>query len=563
MPTYAKTNAQGQGLGSIVPTAITSAVLAPQAPIIVPSAPTDASAHVAAAAAGQAQVDALNQGFADQQQQATNAPQGAATDPNSLDSILANFNASSGAPPSSSAQYNSDYAASGIDPKQADFNAKQQLVLDAQGKLTATNAQLAGLNAAAQAIPIQDQQNATGKGMTTGGLAPITSAQLRNNALQALPLQAQALAQQAQVAAAQGNASLSQSILQQAQDHLDTIFKIHSQDATNQYNYQKELRDNAMKVASTKEQQQFETQQKQADQAFTSQRDSINNAQALAKIAMDNAQGPLAAKIAGLDPKSPTFAADLAKLQGQITQNPLDVQFKKAQIANEYANLADKQASTKLKNAQANQFGNPNLVQAIKTGLIDPTKVNSRNIALMSALANANVNVNQLGIDAAATKKVITNLDQQSSQITQAGGALDRNMAYLAGLSDKVNTIGVPKVDTDINALKARYSNQPDIVNYLSTLGTVRSEYAKYIARGTQVDDQTKRDAAEAIPAGIDGATLKSLHDTLTIEGGNVQASIQDAKSNQWQQLQPGISNSAATPMTVQAPDGKTYVFTD
>lgn len=559
MPTYSKgTNTQGQGQGSIVPTAINSAVLAPQTPIQIPQAPTDSSAHVAAATGGQAQVDAINQSFADLQAQQDAAQQNTASDPNSLDSILSGFSASSTPPPSAATQYNSDYAAAGIDPKQADFNAKQQLVLDAQGKLTATNAQLAGLTAAKEAIPIQTQQNLLTQGRiaTASGIAPEDSAALRNNALKALPLQAQALAQQAQVAAAQGQAGLSQSILQQAQDHLDTIFKIHSQDATNMYNYQKELRDNAMKVASTAQQQQFATQQKQADQAFTTQRDSINNAQALAKIAMDNGQGTLAAKIAGLDPKSPAFASDLARLQGQITQNPLDIQLKKAQIANEYANLADKQASTKLKNAQASQFGNPNLVQAIQAGLIDPTKVNSRNIGLMSALANANVNVNQLGIDAKATSKVITNLDTQKAQIQQAGKALETNMALLANLSDKVNKLGIPAADTNLNAYMAKYSNQPDIVNYLSTLNTVRSEYAKYIARGAQVDDSVRKDAANAIPAGIDGATLRSLLSVTQQEGANVLQSIQEAKNGQWDSLQ-GTNNTynPSTP-TVRAPDG-------
>ncbi len=197
---------------------------------------------------------------------------------------------------------------------------------------------------------------------------------------------------------------------------------------------------------------------------------------------------------------------------------------------------------------------NPNLIAAVKAGLIDPSKVNSRTAPFYSALANTGVNANQLTIDAAATKKVITNLDTQSAQITQAGQALESNMAMLAGLSDKVNTLGIPAFDTDLNAVMSKYSNQPDIVKYLSVLSTVRAEYAKYIARGSQVDDATKREAAGAIPAGVNGDVLRSLLTTLQTEGANVQSSIQAAKKGQWEQLQGTPAQGGGNVIT--APDG-------
>lgn len=220
-------------------------------------------------------------------------------------------------------------------------------------------------------------------------------------------------------------------------------------------------------------------------------------------------------------------------------------QLKQAQIAETYANIANKKVDTQLKAAQAAAFTNPNLLNGISNGMYDPTKINSRNVNLYNAMADAGVNAVQVSTDVAATKKVITNLDVQASQINQAGGALEKNMTYLASLSDKVNTLGIPKLDTDINALKSKYSNQPDVVNYLSTLATVRSEYAKYIARGGQVDDAVKREAAGAIPAGINGATLNSLHDTLKTEGDNVLQSIKDAKTGQWNSLQGGASSAS------------------
>lgn len=238
-------------------------------------------------------------------------------------------------PPSASDQYNTDYAASGIDQKQADFNAKQQALLNAQGKLSGLNAQLAGINAQDQAIQIQAQQDATGRGITSGGQAPQTAEQLRANALKAIPIQTQALVAQAEVAAAQGNAALSQQILQQAQTHLDTMYQIHQQDATNQYNYQKDVIEKVYDFASKSEQNKLDALKTQQQQEFTMQQNQLNYAQSLATEALNSGQGTIAGKIVALDPKSPTYSKDLASLAGQITNQSaaLDIQLKQAQLA--------------------------------------------------------------------------------------------------------------------------------------------------------------------------------------------------------------------------------------
>lgn len=224
-------------------------------------------------------------------------------------------------PQSSADIYNTDYAASGIDAKQTDVNSKLQAVNDAQNRFTGINAQIQALNAEAQAIPTQVQNAAAANGRitTAAGLNADQETLLRQNALKQLPLQGQALTAQAEVAAAQGNAQLSQSILQHAQDHFDKVFQIHMQDAQNLYNYQKEIRDKVFQYATQKEQQQIAAKQKADDRAFDMKRDAINNAQELAKLATSNHQGVLAGKIASLNPDSPTFQQDLAKLQAQIT----------------------------------------------------------------------------------------------------------------------------------------------------------------------------------------------------------------------------------------------------
>ncbi len=242
------------------------------------------------------------------------------TTPSTLDSIKS-YLASFTAPPKASDQYNTDYNASGIDAKQTDFNTKQQALLDAQAELGGVNSKLQGINAEATAIPIQDQQNAEGRGITAAGLAPITTGELRMNALKAIPLQAQALVAQAKVAAAQGNATLSQSILQQAQDHLDKVFQIHQTDATNAYNYQNSLIDKAYTFATAQEQKQLDAQKTQLATNQSNLADARNFAQSLSTTATANGQGQIASQLASLTPpdiNSKTFASDLATYNSKV-----------------------------------------------------------------------------------------------------------------------------------------------------------------------------------------------------------------------------------------------------
>ena len=286
--------------------AITAQSLTPTTPIQVPPVPTDANNYQGLTAGGNAVVGANNLTLT--------PPAPTDTGTSDLEAMITAL----GQPPSASAQYGSDYAASGIPGLQTTANVDVAAVKASQARLAAINAQLAGITAEAQAIPIQQQKDAEGRGITAAGLAPITTAALRNNALRALPLQAQALGVQAEVAAAQGNAELSQSILQQAQDHLDKVFQIHSTDATNQYNYRKDVLGKIYDSLTAKEKVRADALQKQRDQDFTSMTNNLNNAQALAKMAIENGQGALAAKISALDPKSQTYTKDLASLQGQI-----------------------------------------------------------------------------------------------------------------------------------------------------------------------------------------------------------------------------------------------------
>ena len=330
--TYANELAYRQATTQPTPAVQTPAVSAPSNTAITPSAMTGATPiQVTAPPQPTAHdITQTNTAIGTTNGLLTPSPTPTQTTDTSNDWIK-QFLASSNPPPTAEGQYTKDYTSSGIDTKQTDLNTKLGAVKTSQAKLGALNAQLAGITAQAQAIPIQIQSDAQagGANVTKAGLQPIQTAALRNNALQAIPLQTQILGAQAEVASAQGDAQLAQNILDQANTHLDRVYQIHQQDATNMYNYQKDLRDKAFSYISSqkekegdrsfqRERDQLVSLQRVDDRRFTLLQNDLNNAQELSKLALQSGQSQLASQITALDPNSPTYRQDLAKLQSKI-----------------------------------------------------------------------------------------------------------------------------------------------------------------------------------------------------------------------------------------------------
>jgi hypothetical protein len=244
--------------------------------------------------------------------------------------ILANYLKGSEAPKSQADEYAGLYGTTpeklqtDITTSETDVAEKSKVYKQAQDEFNLLNAKMEALNLEAKAVPEKIQQESIGRGRTVGGVAPLTSAKLRDIALRSLPLQGQMYSAQAKVANAQGNVELSQKLLDKAQGKLDKVFELKMNDITNKYNYQKELRDKVYDFATAEEQRKLDTQKEKNNQDFTLLRDNMSFAKELSKIAMGNGQADISADIASLDPKSATYRDDLNKLQAKISVPPKD-----------------------------------------------------------------------------------------------------------------------------------------------------------------------------------------------------------------------------------------------
>lgn len=179
----------------------------------------------------------------------------------------------------------------------------------------------------------------------------------RETAISALPVQAQ-------LSAAQGN-------LEMANDSLDRLFKIYSEDANNKYNYDREVRKAVYDFASSEDKRKLDAFDRQKERELKEQDMMLADAKEYAKMAFSNNQSSLGAKITQLDYKSPTFRQDLAKLQAQLKDpiKELDARLKNEQITKlNLENSLDPSNLKKLDDTQYSKFtANPNY-KAIQDG---------------------------------------------------------------------------------------------------------------------------------------------------------------------------------------------------
>ncbi len=126
----------------------------------------------------------------------------------------------------------------------------------------------------------------------------------REAAVRALPIQAA-------LAGAQGNLEL-------ANDYLNQITKIRSEDIDNDYTYQSALYNFAYDRAEKEDQRKLKELDTQNSRAWEMAKLNLADQDAWAKLAISNGQSNLVPRIQSLNPNSPTFRNDLARVTGGI-----------------------------------------------------------------------------------------------------------------------------------------------------------------------------------------------------------------------------------------------------
>jgi len=162
------------------------------------------------------------------------------------------------------------------------------------------------------------------------------------------------------------------------------------------------------------------------------------------------------------------------------------------------------------------------LIDSINNGEIDPKFVNSRTIPFYNSIAEQKVNATQAHATAQGKTQAVVDLSKYAANTASALGALDKNFPLLIQSAGKVARFKNAIIDGIEVKAKAKYSNDPNVIQYINSLNTSRAEYARLLSKGGTVQLQDKIDAKEAIPPGKSAEAYQALYQRLKQEGQNI-----------------------------------------
>lgn len=567
---YAKNIANNASAPVALPAAISADSLQPATPITLPIPKTDTTNYSGIVANGNATIDALSK----------SAAAAAPTAETSAVDLFKQYLGSSEAPANPYDSYANLEGQYGIADKTAAAAASK-------AKVDALSAKLAGINAEAEAAKIGlENQTFQGQGIDSAAFLGRQQAETsRKAALRALPVQAELLA-------AQAVATNDSTLLSLAQDKVNKVFEIQSTYATNLFNYKKDLRDKVYDFATKEQKAKLDVQAKKDEQEFTLLRDNLGNAQNIAKTALENGAADIAAKITALDPKSSTYADDLAALQAKIPADPnkaLDIQYKKAQISKIYSDMAGTDGAGTdniVDPASASILAQTGLsmpaFQYLTTGTAALTRMTAaqRKKYMDEAATWANKN----GIDLSTFKSQYSALSKtveanvlRNNQSAVAEAELDATLNNLSVAGDDAS-FGKMKWANVAKLFAGKEFNDENVSKYSFHLNQLREEFAMYNAalagqidaNGNirQINEADYKKAENIIKDGFAKGSIVGFQAALKASREKMQTVLQSSISAQNKQVwklfgvegnyeSSKATNSGTTLMT--GPDGVAY----
>lgn len=201
--------------------------------------------------------------------------------------------------------------------------------------------------------------------------------------------------------------------------------------------------------------------------------------------------------------------------------------------------------------AAALQYAANGTMPSLGLGSAPQTK-NARQQIISTAGAILAANGGTIAGNKAAIASNAASLTQQTNYlntIQRSVNTVDSNIKLLQEAAQHVNDSSAPIVNQITNDVKL--STGDGALNAFNTaLQTVRSEYANILARGGQVTDQNRNDAATLLPSNLNAAQLQSVINVLQSEGQNVltaaQGQVSSIQNNINQIVQPAGASGAS-----------------
>lgn len=479
--------------------------------------------------------------------------------------------------------------------------------------VTDLNAQLQGLNDQSSKLQLDASANGTidnnaqnsalGRGVTTGGLQPITTAALRNNQIQQAGIAAQSLTTKSALYAAQGQYSL-------AKDAADKAAQVAFDSSQQEINHQQALLA-AIQPTLDKEQSAraatLSAQLADRQTQINNQRDDFKTGQALAVTAMQNNPNDPAAQYAAqqalkLDPTDPQYLQKVSALVGQYQDNQtkaaLDNKLEQAQIANTQENTANTANNIKLSGGGGNDTSQ--LVGTTGQSAIDVTSEGYSTTPVSGAGGLSQAAIDQAALQYALTGKMPSiglgstgaagakktailnraaelnsggNIAANAAQVKSLSSALSTQQGYLStqtraldtaengfqqvvsAFGDKVNLSSFPSLNAALNA-SAKQLNPGEVSAFKAGLQEVSNEYATVFSKNGTQTDAVRGKAADIVNGNL---SIDQLNQVLTELQAQGKTAI-DASQSQVTSLQNQLNNIISPSTSSSSTNGQIQV---
>lgn len=369
-----------------------------------------------------------------------------------------------------------------------------------------------------------EQNDATGRGITTGGLAPLSAGDLRTNQIKQATVAAQALTVKATLAAASGNLTLAKSAADQAA-------QVAFDATTQQINYEQSLL-NAITPEITQDQKAAadEATANLADRAakVAQQTDDYKTGSALIIAAMklnpnDSAAQSAAQQALQISPQDPDYLDKVSALVAQYQQDPNAVALQLAQIQEARASTAKDVVDTKVEEQSLGGGTSGDVLSALPQD--QQTKLQS------NGFTGYNPQTQSLA------QQLVTGQIAPADLSKRSTGQSPYNSILTAANQYSLATTGKP-FDMAQATRDFTFANNVQTQNTLNYLGSlVGSSDGNGGFQGGNLDALITQSKAL-------GGTSKTLSDGITLSGQGTFPALNEA--DQWAKLQTGNPQVAA-----------------
>jgi hypothetical protein len=375
----------------------------------------------------------------------------------------------------------------------SEFKTQQETaqgIPELQKTQTDLASQLKSIQNEAQAIPLQLQNEAAGRGITAGGLAPLQTARLRTNAIQALGISSL-------LEASRGNLATAQSLVDRAV--AARFDPIKEEIAAKTANLDLILKDPNTTIQEKNRAQLQKDIQDQKARDLEKQKENAKTGQALAVAALkNNPDDPTASfnaqQVLKLDPTSPTYLSDAFNLVGKYQANLIEYQQAKLGLTKTQAeiNKLNSDAQTALATGDAvstpvlqgmlNVYKSTGVLPAFGMSAKSPLRaqfyaaLGSPEGAGMVNEANTNKSIRAGLATAYRTQQNLLSANQT------AIGTLDQQLNLAKSYSDKISRAGSPFVNKYLLQAKSGVFGDPDTAAFNNIVKTASYEFAKILS---------------------------------------------------------------------------------